>query len=1041
MKVDFGNIVAWRILFIVVLLVVAVVLGIGSNILLSRSETELAESQFDSIAERALTFAQGITLRKRGGAATMATIVEQNAPDAENWPFITVSGYEEMAIDLIETSDSRELGLAPLVTPAQLSDFETFAYDYFESKFDNETGLSSFGKGVFGVNPALDNSDKRYHETDGSTYYGSPNKIFAPFIQMSSGRHPVLMLNLHFQHTRGNAIDSLMACAAERANTSDLSRECGVITDILTLEGETTPPGPGAVIFQPIYPANNRTTLTGISAASIVWQETLVGAFSDQVSGVDVVLTSMMSQYTYRITDGVALLIGAGDLHDPDYDRYGLSGALTPDGLFGGTSTTYTLAVYPSNKFFDVYQTSNPLIATVGSVLIIAFTSLLFFLYDFFVRKEASQRIEVLEAKRRFVRFISHEVRTPLNTVCMGLGLLEEELTMSFSSAGSVKRSRASTPSVSRPAPNMGDDGDDFPSAKNHIPTNLQIDTTTPMAQDTSMVANPKVVAKRLISLTREILSNSQSAVDVLNDLLNYDKIEMGKLSLELSIVPIWALIENTVTEFALQAKKAKVEYELDMTSLLADEAFSMELGDEGHVADRIKASARELKIIGDNVRLTQVLRNLISNGLKFTPEGGKLCVTAVWEESASMSKHGASSSGGDDNSDLAEFTLNSGEKVAYRTKGVLKLLVKDSGAGMSREQVAKLFNEGVQFNVNQLQAGQGSGLGLYIAKDIVEQHAGSLLVSSEGLGYGTTFTVSIPLYHVPPYRLPPSADERSYRSVSLRGSPNRNSPISSRYRQQQQQQQQQQQENEVLEEEEEDSVAPRHGKDKLHLLVVDDAASNRKMLTRLLTNKQHTCEEAKHGQEAIDKYVASQENGKPFDSILMDFEMPVMNGPDAAKVIRGLGCDCFIVGITGNVLSEDIALFKSCGANEVLPKPLQLPNLEALWRLYGVLLSDTRAPVSKELTTSSKPNAAPPRRLRDSTSSAEEKGDVVSASEGGGGTTAGRSAVHPLVDHGHGGSQQQQQQQGPGQVRLPPLRPTTTSTSSTSSTGAAEMV
>jgi signal transduction histidine kinase len=69
---------------------------------------------------------------------------------------------------------------------------------------------------------------------------------------------------------------------------------------------------------------------------------------------------------------------------------------------------------------------------------------------------------------------------------------------------------------------------------------------------------------------------------------------------------------------------------------------------------------------------------------------------------------------------------------------------VKDSGTGLSASQLEEICAEGVQFNANELQAGQGSGLGLFISKGIVEQHGGRLLVESEGLGKGVTFTASL---------------------------------------------------------------------------------------------------------------------------------------------------------------------------------------------------------------------------------------------------------------------------------------------------------
>ena len=127
-----------------------------------------------------------------------------------------------------------------------------------------------------------------------------------------------------------------------------------------------------------------------------------------------------------------------------------------------------------------------------------------------------------------------------------------------------------------------------------------------------------------------------------------------------------------------------------------------------------------------------------------------------------------------------------------------------------------------------------------------------------------------------------------------------------------------------------------------LNILVVDDAATNRRLLTRLLTNHGHMCDGAEDGNQAVRLVAANmkqdEETGKPlYDTILLDYEMPEMNGPTAAKEMRRMGCDAFIVGITGNVLPDDVDYFISCGANEVLPKPFNITDLEGLWVEYGV--------------------------------------------------------------------------------------------------------
>jgi CheY-like chemotaxis protein len=110
-----------------------------------------------------------------------------------------------------------------------------------------------------------------------------------------------------------------------------------------------------------------------------------------------------------------------------------------------------------------------------------------------------------------------------------------------------------------------------------------------------------------------------------------------------------------------------------------------------------------------------------------------------------------------------------------------------------------------------------------------------------------------------------------------------------------------------------------------LRILVLDDALTNRKLLIRSLQGRGHFCDEAKDGLEAVDQVKIAAERGRPYDTILMDYEMPVIDGPTASKEIRALAYYSFIVGITGNALPDDIAHFKTCGVNAVLPKPLAL--------------------------------------------------------------------------------------------------------------------
>ena len=112
-------------------------------------------------------------------------------------------------------------------------------------------------------------------------------------------------------------------------------------------------------------------------------------------------------------------------------------------------------------------------------------------------------------------------------------------------------------------------------------------------------------------------------------------------------------------------------------------------------------------------------------------------------------------------------------------------------------------------------------------------------------------------------------------------------------------------------------------------VLLVDDAALNRKMMSRLLATRHFDIREASDGLEALYHLRASlQDRLPPYDVILMDFVMPNMDGPTATREIRALGYQGIIIGVTGNALAEDIELFITCGANKVLPKPLQIEDL-----------------------------------------------------------------------------------------------------------------
>ena len=123
-----------------------------------------------------------------------------------------------------------------------------------------------------------------------------------------------------------------------------------------------------------------------------------------------------------------------------------------------------------------------------------------------------------------------------------------------------------------------------------------------------------------------------------------------------------------------------------------------------------------------------------------------------------------------------------------------------------------------------------------------------------------------------------------------------------------------------------------------MHVLVVDDANTNRKMMVRGIAQKtKGAVAEAEDGHDAVMKVEEAMKQGAPFDLITMDFQMPVMDGPTATSKIRALGYKGMIIGVTGNGMTEDIDHFLSQGADRVLIKPVSVKDIEqALFTISG---------------------------------------------------------------------------------------------------------
>ena len=305
---------------------------------------------------------------------------------------------------------------------------------------------------------------------------------------------------------------------------------------------------------------------------------------------------------------------------------------------------------------------------------------------------------------------------------------------------------------------------------------------------------------------------------------------------------------------------------------------------------------------------------------------------------------------------------------------GRLVVEVTDTGAGISKENQQKLFKEIVQFHPEKLQAGGGSGLGLWITKGIVDLHSGNISVHSEGEGCGATFRVEIPMMmnvndnhfgHTVQSTPPPLDEPHTHNILESTDHDNNNLdsplPVTTTTIVEPQPQPTTPTPTTTIDvnstlitsesfsnaiipppmpllttgeylpspftahvsiQQSTESVQVLPVKPVYRLLLVDDSQLNRKMLSRVMVSEGHLCEEAEDGQQALERVAASP---SPYDAILMDFMMPVMDGPSATKRIREMGYTGKIFGCTGNALQADIEIFKTAGANEVLLKPMQV--------------------------------------------------------------------------------------------------------------------
>jgi hypothetical protein len=296
-----------RVVFVTSMAFAAAVCGTAAYLTVKSLETDLGVQTYLSVASSALKGAQAITRRKFQACAVFASQHEYAFPNASQWPFVFLPGFQNAGTDLALLSNSVALLANYIVRPEEASEFEDFAQQaYRDHGYPNDTGISGFGFGIW-AKPGPSND--RIHDISGNTTFTSQRHILAPILQISN--HSLLnalMFNSYSEESRAMSIGSLLDCAEAASAVNPRDRpKCGVVTDFVEL---ITTPGPASILYLPIFPANDPTAAVGLISASIRWWEVLTEIVPDYVDGLYCVISTRSKTYTYVINKGVPNLLG-----------------------------------------------------------------------------------------------------------------------------------------------------------------------------------------------------------------------------------------------------------------------------------------------------------------------------------------------------------------------------------------------------------------------------------------------------------------------------------------------------------------------------------------------------------------------------------------------------------------------------------------------------------------------------------------------------------------------------------------------------------
>ncbi|MCL2634205.1 MAG: response regulator [Oscillospiraceae bacterium] len=338
-----------------------------------------------------------------------------------------------------------------------------------------------------------------------------------------------------------------------------------------------------------------------------------------------------------------------------------------------------------------------------------------------------------------------------------------------------------------------------------------------------------------------KIYASSEMLLGIINDILDFSKIEAGKLDIITTPYKVASMINDAVHLNMMRIGNRPIKFEL-------------------HVDENIPVT-----LMGDELRIKQILNNLLSNAFKYT-DSGKVTLSFNYEPAPQ----------------------------------IFIMCIQDTGHGMTKEQLNKLFDEYSRFNEGAARNIEGTGLGLSILQRLVNLMNGEIDVESEP-GVGTTVTVRLPQAQV--------QGDMLGKEIADNLQNFRKSNITHRKK------------IETIRE-----PMP-YGK----VLIVDDTETNLFVAERLMRPYRLQIETAINGQEAIDKI----HEGKVYDVIFMDHMMPVMDGMEATKILRESGYKKAIVALTANAVSGQADIFLKSGFDDFISKPIDVQRLNSILNMF----------------------------------------------------------------------------------------------------------